>query len=386
MEDCGLQLKHHARVFPDGDRGERADAAPVQVFDYFQVSSRELLLADYLVEAIVDSLGTERSQRMMTYLANGLSKVELTGHELDRRTRGSSIFSPGWFDNQLLDDSKQVLPPIGRIVPYSIVVGVTPNSDLDLTEHIDVSDRQLRLPCGWINSWLAEQLDVRPGEWIQLQYYEPETVDGELTQLQIRLMVAGIVPLVEPEQAYTRTRPAQFSQPPTIFNDPDLTPTVPGITDQQSIANWDVPFELELRDLILEQDDRYWENHRLTPKLFLPIHYAERLFRSRFGATTAIRVSAASVEDEERSVRPWKRDCCKSASSWASSSNHFGNSSCGRLPGPRHSMGCFCRSVCSSSRLPCYWWRCCSSWGCNNARHSWECYWPKVFLVVRSDD
>ncbi len=142
-------------------------------------------------------------------------------------------------------------------------------------------------------------MDVQPGDWIEVKYFEPETIDGKEIQRSVHLMVAGIVPLTEPVKGFRRTQPAAYQELPSLFNDPNLTPSVPGVTDQDSIANWDLPFKLELEDLILPVDDQYWNNHRLTPKLYIPYRYASRksLFGSRFGKTTAIRIEASRVPD-----------------------------------------------------------------------------------------
>ncbi len=77
----------------------------------------------------------------------------------------------------------------------------------------------------------------------------------------------NIVPLTEPSTKYSRRRVAQFSVEPTVFNDPELTPVVPGITDQESMNDWDVPFKLDPNPT--REDDDYFESHRLTPKVFL---------------------------------------------------------------------------------------------------------------------
>ena len=80
-------------------------------------------------------------------------------------------------------------------------------------------------------------------------------------------------------------------QPPTLANDPDLTPEVKGVTHQDTIRNWDAPFPVDY-DLVRSQDDDYWESHRTTPKAFLSLKTAERLWSSRFGSVTSFRVPA----------------------------------------------------------------------------------------------
>jgi ABC-type antimicrobial peptide transport system permease subunit len=111
-------------------------------------------------------------------------------------------------------------------------------------------------------------------------------------------VVTAIVPITQPAKPYYRSRPAKYDQPPTIYNDPDLTPQVPGVTDQDSISDWDLPFTLE-RDVPTE-DDVYWKEHRLTPKAFLPLAAGQQLFGSRFGKTTGLRIAVDAADDEQQ--------------------------------------------------------------------------------------
>ena len=75
-----------------------------------------------------------------------------------------------------------------------------------------------------------------------------------------------------------------------------MTPTVPGVTDQASISDWDLPFKL-VRPRT-EADDDYWDEYRLTPKAFLPLADGQRLFGSRFGKTTGLRIATSAAPDE----------------------------------------------------------------------------------------
>ncbi|MBI2481543.1 MAG: FtsX-like permease family protein, partial [Planctomycetia bacterium] len=103
--------------------------------------------------------------------------------------------------------------------------------------------------------------------------------------------VKAITPLTEPANSYRRGREAQYSKRPTLANDPDLTPEVEGVTDQETIDDWDAPFPFDYK-LVRSQDDNYWENHRTTPKAFVSLATGERLWGSRFGRVTSYRIPA----------------------------------------------------------------------------------------------
>ncbi|MBT7917188.1 MAG: FtsX-like permease family protein, partial [Planctomycetaceae bacterium] len=77
------------------------------------------------------------------------------------------------------------------------------------------------------------------------------------------------------------------------ISDPALTPEVPGVTDQASIEDWDLPFPLVHR--IRGQDDNYWNNHRTTPKAFVNLTTGQRLWGSRFGNVTSVRFGGILV-------------------------------------------------------------------------------------------
>ena len=100
-----------------------------------------------------------------------------------------------------------------------------------------------------INSWAAEQLSAEVGTPLRVAYYEPEVENGNEIERYFDAVVTDIVPITKPAKAYRLRREATFDQPPTVYNDPDLTPTVAGVTDQDSISDWDLPFKLDTEDL-----------------------------------------------------------------------------------------------------------------------------------------
>ncbi len=78
-------------------------------------------------------------------------------------------------------------------------------------------------------------------------------MEGEEVERSFEVTVAAIAPLTEPK--VVRKRKIWDSEP-TPFNDANWTPEVPGITDSQSINDWDTPFPLTRpREKI---DDEYW--------------------------------------------------------------------------------------------------------------------------------
>ena len=75
---------------------------------------------------------------------------------------------------------------------------------------------------------------------------------------------------------------------PTAAADPHLTPELKGVTDQDSISDWDLPFELV--EKIRQQDEDYWDQYRTTPKAFVSLAMAKRLWASRWGSISLVRI------------------------------------------------------------------------------------------------
>ena len=276
LEDLGLTLKRIERRF-EPDEGD-----PSLVYDYYWLTSERLLLPEIGVDRIMDAFPAGQLTATTTYLANAIER---------------------------LNDQGEVVAS----VPYSTITAIDSSPDLPLNYQrsediasVEKSDRltSTNTPLGEVplvlNQWAADQLGADRGTRLRIAYYEPEVENGKEIERFFAAVVTDVVPITRPTTPYGRRRVATFAEPPTVYNDPDLTPTVPGVTDQDSISDWDLPFPLERE--ISKQDDLYWNEYRLTPKAFLPLVDGQRLFGSRFGQTTGIRIStqAAASEDELR--------------------------------------------------------------------------------------
>ncbi|MCA9259015.1 MAG: ABC transporter permease, partial [Planctomycetales bacterium] len=164
-----------------------------------------------------------------------------------------------------------------RSVPYSTIAGVDSTADLGPLLKSDGTPISLADDEAAINDWTAKQLSATIGDTIEIAYYQPETTHGRLIEAQpLRLRVAAIVPLQNDDGTATRAL------------DPELAPELPGVTDQATINDWELPFELveEIRDV----DEEYWDAYRTTPKVFVSLSLAERLWATRWGTITALRL------------------------------------------------------------------------------------------------
>lgn len=122
-----------------------------------------------------------------------------------------------------------------------------------------------------INEFLASDLQVKVGEQIKFSYHVMGS-RGELPELEQTVTVRGIIKMSG------------------AAIDPTLTPRVKGITDVDSLSDWDQPFPMDL-DAVTNRDDEYWDTYRAIPKMFLPMKTAQRLWPSRYGSLTSIRLA-----------------------------------------------------------------------------------------------
>jgi len=255
LSDYGLSIQRARRTFrPAGsDRDE-------VVFDYFSLTTDRMLLSSPAERAAVRAWGRDHAQPVLTYLANSIEKA----------------------------DGGDPSP----VIPYSLVTAVDSQPGLG---PLLAADGQtpivLRADEIALNSWAAADLKAQLGDRIRVTFHKPETTHDRLEEATAEFVLKAVVPLTEPSQPYRRNRPAEYTICPTLANDPDLTPIVEGVTDQESISKWEAPFPVDYRR-VRPQDDDYWENHRTTPKAFVSLAGGRRLWGSRFGEATAVRVPA----------------------------------------------------------------------------------------------
>ena len=126
-----------------------------------------------------------------------------------------------------------------------------------------------------LNEFLATDLQAKVGDRINFTYHTIGS-RGELPELERSVTVRGIVAMKG--AAVDRT----------------LTPEVKGITDVDSLADWDQPFPMDL-DAVTPRDDEYWNSYKATPKLFMPLKTAIKLWPSRYGSLTSLRIAQKKV-------------------------------------------------------------------------------------------
>ena len=278
LSDLGLEINPITIQY----KAEDATESTV-VLKYYSLSSDRMMLDDDSVEIAERAFQSHDPQQVFTYIATAMMRVSDDKHESD---------SGEGFVNE-----KRTVAVDGEFVPYSIITGVDSRPVLG-----PLLDDETQSPLSAIgddevvvNQWLADDLELSVGDWLRVDYFEPETTHGRTIERYVDLKVVDIVPLARPRRPFGR-RTAEYQTRPFLTNDPDLTPVVEGVTDKSSIDDWDVPFGMVYQPR--GQDDDYWNNYRTTPKAFVSLATSKLLWGSRFGAVTSIRVAAANGFDE----------------------------------------------------------------------------------------
>lgn len=165
----------------------------------------------------------------------------------------------------------------GRSLPYSTVSALDPTVEPPLgpLRLID-GEPAPTLESGeiYLNGWAAEELDIRPSDSVELTYYLSGPSGEFRDDGQATFRFKGVVAMEG------------------LGADPSLTPTYPGISDARSMRDWDPPFPIDL-SRIRETDENYWEEYQALPKAFISLEDGKRLWTSRFGQYTSLRLAPA---------------------------------------------------------------------------------------------
>jgi len=218
----------------DADYGLTIREAPL---GYLLLESDRMLIEPEVVREAERAFAPLGAQATLTYLANTLADGE---REIPYSTVTAINFADATPHGGFKSAAGQPVPALG--------------------------DDEIAL-----NSWAAQDLDAHVGDTIRMTYFEPESTHGRVRENTVELRLAAIVELAE------------------AAADPNLTPTLPGVTDQLSIADWNPPFPFDSQR-VRPRDEEYWDDYKATPKAFVALATGQKLWGSRFGNTTSLRI------------------------------------------------------------------------------------------------
>jgi ABC-type lipoprotein release transport system permease subunit len=115
-------------------------------------------------------------------------------------------------------------------------------------------------------------LGAKPGDVVTLSYFAPDD-HNHLQKLHEKFTVRKLFPL--------KGR----------YDDADLVPQFPGITDKLDLRDWDqssLPFPYDSARGKYGED--YWKRYRGTPRAYINLETAQKLWGSRFGKITSFQI------------------------------------------------------------------------------------------------
>jgi putative ABC transport system permease protein len=150
--------------------------------------------------------------------------------------------------------------------PYSMVTAAgTPWTRADLRDDEII-----------INQWLADDMQLKVGDSLDLTYFLAES-GASLIERTNQFRVRAVVPITG------------------VHGDRTLMPEFPGLSKAESTHEWDAGFPLVHK--IRDQDEEYWKKYRGTPKAFVTLAAGQAMWGNRFGNLTAIRFPVPKNED-----------------------------------------------------------------------------------------
>ncbi len=134
-----------------------------------------------------------------------------------------------------------------------------------------------------VNSWLANDLDIKVGDSLQMRYFAMGPM-RKLVEKSTWFRVSEIVPV----ESLSLNR--------------SLMPAFPGLTEAGNCRDWEAGIPIDLSK-IRDKDERYWTDYRGTPKAYISLKKGLQLWENPFGNYTAIRFSADTLSKSELESR-----------------------------------------------------------------------------------
>ncbi len=176
-----------------------------------------------------------------------------------------------------------------RALPYATIsaLDVGPVGNFHLTNgSLQLGESDILL-----NAWAAEDLNAQVGDEVKLAYYEVAPGEKFLTRWAI-FRLKGIVAMAG------------------LGADETLSPDYPGLGDANNMSEWEAPFPIDL-SRVRPKDEAYWDTYRDAPKAFVSAGTGQRLWKSRFGVLTAIRLGPIVGRDIETTLGQFRDRLCK---------------------------------------------------------------------------
>jgi ABC-type antimicrobial peptide transport system permease subunit len=180
----------------------------------------------------------------------------------------------------------------GREIPYPVVAGLNPTAAAPLGPFLPPGVATLADDEMVLLDWKGSELNGLPvGSKLRVDYFDPE-VEGEGKRKTAELTLRGYIPLSGAAQ------------------DRDLVPEIRGVTDvRANLKDWDRPPVLPKDEIKRRVPDTHPRAvffntgkppNKATPMAYVNLATATKLFGSRYGSVTSVRVAPAAGESLEQ--------------------------------------------------------------------------------------
>jgi ABC-type lipoprotein release transport system permease subunit len=239
-------------------KAQKGELSVDQVVDYYRknraylsLESRQMFLEPAVAEA-----------------CRKIQEFYMLPHFLDRNLRLAPVLV--YLADTLSDGKAEI--------PYAVVAALNTERSAPLGPFQPAGTPPLGDDEIILADWSESPLSAKPGDPITIAFYAPDDL-GQLKKETKRFTLRYKVPL---EGA---------------ADDPDLTPEFPGITDKLSMGTWEKPpFPYDPKR-IKPADERYWQRYRTTPRAYVTLAAGQRLWSSRFGSLTSVRIAGWKESD-----------------------------------------------------------------------------------------
>ena len=129
-----------------------------------------------------------------------------------------------------------------------------------------------------INRWLADELDAKPGDAIEVRYYE-FTPSNDFVEKSRSFTVHSIVEMAELE------------------TERGLMPEFPGLTDVERCEDWGIGMPLDEERLADKANEEYWNQYGPTPKFLCTLAAGQEMWGNRYGNLMTVRFPGTAASE-----------------------------------------------------------------------------------------
>ncbi len=277
----------------------------------WNLTSKQMFISPLQQKILTLPSFPKERQEVLLWLANTISiapkdsktSVDLNSSSASQNTKTNN---PGDMDgnSQTMDSPKSDSenPNTIRDIPYSTVVASS-FCEPFAQHFIDVTGHPIpKLKSGEIvlNRWSSDQLNIKPGDFITLEYFIPDVTLIPSTKKNKNSEKS--TPSEDFPTQTMRFQVVAIAEMTPYTTSSDWTPMVRGLTDAETMAHWDAPFPFDATR-IRPDDEMYWKAYGTAPKAFISDEDGQKIWKSRFGTMTSVRFVDVKKNGKKLSIQ-----------------------------------------------------------------------------------